>query len=442
MPDTDPNRSLFEEACEIFPGGVNTSLRYLDPPIIVTRARGAVLTDAAGRELVDYSGAAGPIILGHAYEPVNRRVSEILGRIDLVGTGTTDVEIALGRKIKELIPGAEKVLFCNSGSEATLQAIRVARAVTGRPKIVKFQGSYHGWHDYVCRNVASPPEKLGKLDPASAGVLPEALENTLVCRFNDLGDVERVLSRHRGEIAGMILEPVQHYSGCILPQDGFLQGLRSMTRDHGIVLIFDEIVTGFRHGLGGYQKLAGVTPDLTALGKAMANGFPIAALCGKAAVMDRFNTNPAGDVLFAGTYNAHPVGCAAALATIEILEREPVHEHLFRLGEKARKGLREICARLGIPAAVEGFGSIFLTYFMEGTPHHYEDVLRNDAERFVAYRRGLLERGIFKVPKNLRRSHLSFSHTDRHIDDLLNAAEDVLRRAAPSRSIARPSRVR
>jgi glutamate-1-semialdehyde 2,1-aminomutase len=309
-----------------------------------------------------------------------------------------------------------------------LHALRVARAFTGRKKILKFQGCYHGIHDTVLRNVLSPSDKVGKLDPGSAGILPEVLENTLVCAFNKLDEVEAALHAHRGEVAAIILEPIPHNAGCVLPRSGFLAGLKELCAAHGVVLVFDEVVTGFRHHLGGYQKICGVTPDLTTLGKAIANGFPLAAVCGRAEIMDHFNTRTGGDTFYAGTYNGHAAGCAAALATIEILEREPVHQHVFRLGEKLRQGLAEIHRRLGVQATVAGFGSVFLTYFMEGPIESYADLLRNDAERFIEYRRELIGRGIFKMPLNLKRNHVSYSHTDEHVDRTLEACEDVLKK--------------
>lgn len=423
----DHNHVLFSEASEVIPGGVNTSLRRIVPPLVFTRAQGAIITDAEGREYIDYHAAFGPMLLGHNFEAVNQRVRDAMQRLDLVGVGVTDLEIALARKICAHIPSAEKVLFCNSGSEATYQAIRLARAITGRKKIIKFQGCYHGWHDAVALNVISPAEKLGGRDPLSAGSLAEVVEATLVCRFNDLDDVERTIRENPGEIAALILEPIPHNIGCVLPKPGFLEGLRELTRQHGILLIFDEVVTGFRHDLGGYQKICGMIPDLTTLGKAMANGYPIAALCGRRDLMDHFNTHPEGNVFFAGTYNGHPIGCAAALATIEILETQPVHEHIFRLGERMRSGLREIVERLGVRATVAGFGSVFVLYFLEGPIASYDDLLRNDSRLFVAYRRKLIERGIFELPLNLKRNHISFSHTEAQIEQSLQVAEDVLR---------------
>lgn len=431
---TSKSERLYEQACQIMPGGVNSAIRNTLPHLVFKRATGAVLVDVDGNEYLDYQCAFGPPLLGHAHPAVNRRVAEALEVCLLPGVGTTELEIELARKIQQHIPSAQKVLLCNTGSEATYHAIRVARAFTGRKKIIKFQGCYHGFHDYVLRNVISPVEKVGKLDPGSAGILPEVLEHTLVCAFNNLNEVETTLAGHRGQVAAIILEPIPHNIGCVLPKPGFLEGLRELATAHGTVLIFDEVITGFRHHLGGYQAICGVTPDLTTLGKAMANGFPMAALCGKAEIMDRFSTRPGGDTFFAGTYNGNAVGCAAALATIEILEREPVHPHVFRLGDRLRKGLREIHERLGVRATVAGFGSVFLTYFLEGPIENYSDLLRNDAERFVEYRRRLIERGIFKMPMNLKRNHVSYAHTDVHVDRTLEAVEEVLKDMCGSRA--------
>jgi glutamate-1-semialdehyde 2,1-aminomutase len=213
-----------------------------------------------------------------------------------------------------------------------------------------------------------------------------------------------------------------------MPAPGFLEGLRDLARDQGALLIFDEVITGFRHSLGGYQKLCGVTPDLATFAKAMANGFPIAAVCGRGELMDRFNTNPGGDVFFAGTYNGHAVGCAASLATIEVMETENVHARLFELGERMRRGLAEIAARLKLKAIVAGFGSVYVLYFMEGPIRNYTDLMANDADRFIRYRRGLIERGVFEMPLNLKRACVGFSHTEADVDRILHTAEDVLKK--------------
>jgi len=433
------SQTRYRAACEVMPGGVNTSLRRCWPQLVLVRSKGAVITDADGNDYIDYHAAFGPIVLGHNHEAVNARVRSVMEEIDLTGTGTTELEIQLAEKICRHVPSAEKVLFSNSGSEATYAAVRLARAATGRKKLIKFQGCYHGGHDYLAMNVITPPERLGKRDPLSAGSLTEALEQTLVCSFNDLDDVEDTVREHRGEIAAIILEPIPHNIGCVLPEPGFLEGLREITRRLGIVLIFDEVITGFRHGLGGYQKVCGVTPDLTTLGKAMANGYPIAALCGKAELMDRFNTHPNGNVFFAGTFNGHPIGCAAALATIEVLERDGTYKHLFGLGDRIRKGLSDIVSRLSLKATVAGFGSVFLTYFQEGPIRNYEDLIRNDSAMFVNYRMNLIERGVFKLPMNLKRNNVSLSHTAEHIDRTLQISEDVLRTMAKRAAASEPA---
>ena len=427
MNDYLRSEERYRAACAVSPGGVHSSLRRLWPQLIFTSAQGATMTDADGNNYIDYQAAFGPIVLGHNHPTVNRHVREVMDQVDLVGVGTTEVEIRLAEKICHYVPSAEKVSFLNSGSEATYEAIRLARAVTGRKKIIKFQGCYHGWHDAVALNVITPAEKLGKRAPLSAGSLTEVLEHTLVCTFNSLESVEQAIAGSPDGIAAIILEPIPHNIGCVMPKAGFLEGLRELTRLKGIILIFDEVITGFRHGLGGYQKVCGVKPDLTTLGKAMANGYPIAAVCGKAELMDHFSTHPRGDVFLAGTYNGHPVSCAAALGTMEVLEQPGTYDHLFGLGEKMRAGLRGITDRLGIRATVAGFGSVFLTYFMEGPIENYTNLLQNDAETFIEYRRRLVERGIFKLPMNLKRNHISLSHTDAHVDRTLQGCEDVLR---------------
>jgi glutamate-1-semialdehyde 2,1-aminomutase len=273
---------------------------------------------------------------------------------------------------------------------------------------------------------------MGGHDPLSQGILPEVLEATIVCPFNDADAVERALDEH--DVAAIILEPIPHNIGCVLPKPGFLERLRELATKHGTVLVFDEVITGFRHGLGGYQEIAGVTPDLTTLGKAMANGWPVSALGGRADLMELFSTTPGRPAFFAGTFNGHPATTAAALATVDKLQREPVHEHVFALGERARAGLRALYERLGVPAVVAGFGSVFVTYFLEGPVESYDDLLRNDVDLFVGYRRELMREGIFELPLNLKRSHFSYAHTDDDVDRLLEATEAAVGRALEARS--------
>jgi glutamate-1-semialdehyde 2,1-aminomutase len=418
------SESIAAEAQHYIPGGVSSNNRLVEPNLVFTHAERQYLYDADGRRYVDYHAGFGPPILGHAHAEVNQRVTETLSRLDLIGVGPNELETQLAEKIVEHVPAAEKVMFCNSGSEATYFALRLARAVTGRRKIIKFQGCYHGWHDAVAMNVISPADKIGKKDLLSAGMTPEVVEDTLVLPFNDVEAVTEAIAAQGDTIAAVILEPIPHNIGCVMPHREFLESLRDLTRRHGIVLVFDEVITGFRHGLGGYQKVAGITPDLTTLGKAFANGYPLAALCGRAELME--HCAPGGDVFFAGTFNGHPVGVSAALATIEVLERPGSYEHLFGLGERMREGLRSIVARLGIEATVAGFGSVFVTYFMAPPVDTYTDLLRNDVPRFVAYRRGMIERGFYMLPVNLKRNHISLAHTRENIDETLGVAEDVL----------------
>ena len=415
------------------PGGYNSANRAIEPAIAIRRANGAYFEDLEGRQYLDYHAAFGPIVLGHCHPEITSAAAQALCDNDLYGVGVTEAEVQLARKLVQHLPSVEEVLLCNSGSEATYHAVRLARAATGRSKIVKFQGCYHGWHDAVLRNVLSRPERVGRRDPGSAGMVDDVVDRTLVCRFNDLADVERALAENPGEVAAIILEPIPHNVGCLMPEQAFLEGVRAACDRDGIVLIFDEVITGFRHGLGGYQAECRVTPDLTTLGKAMANGFPVAALGGKRWLMEHFNPRD-GDVFFAGTFNGHASSVAASLATIELMETGRVHERIFRLGERMRVGLTEIVNRLGIAATVAGFGSGYVLYFLEGPLRSYEDLLRNDAALFVRYRRELIARGVFELPVNLKRSHLSFSHTDADVDRTLEAAEDALRAALDVRA--------
>ena len=428
-PDTD----LAARAAAVIPGGVNSGQRRVPglEDLVVTATSGATFTDAEGRTYTDYHAAFGPPLLGHNDPDVDAAVAATARSVGLMGVGVTPVEIELAERLCELVPSVERVLLTETGSEATFHAIRVARAATGRRYVIKFQGCYHGWHDAVAMNVISLPENVGRHDPLSKGVLPEVTEATIVCRFNDADDVERALTEH--DVAAIILEPIPHNIGAVLPAEGFLERLRELATKHGTVLIFDEVITGFRHALGGYQSIAGVTPDLTTLGKAMGNGWPISALGGSAELMDMFSTTPGRPAFFAGTFNGHPPTAAAALATIEKLQREPVHEHVFRLGERTRAGLAALYARLGVTAVVSGYGSVFLTYFLDGPVRSYDDLLANDVDLFVGYRRELMKERIFELPLNLKRSHFSYAHTDADVDRLLEATEVAVTRFLETR---------
>jgi glutamate-1-semialdehyde 2,1-aminomutase len=265
-------------------------------------------------------------------------------------------------------------------------------------------------------------------------MLDAAVDATLVCRFNDLDDVEATLAANPEQVAAIIVEPVAHNSPGLVPKPGFLEGLRRLCDREGTLLIFDEVITGFRHHIGGYQAIAGVMPDLTTMGKAIANGLPLAAIAGRRELMERYTTHPAGDVHYGGTFNGNAVAVEAGIATIEQLEDGRVHEHLYALGERMRAGLREIAGRAGIPAVVGGFGSLFVLCFMEGPLETYDDVLRNDTDLFMRYRRELVARGVFEMPESLGRSHISASHTEDDIDRSLAAAEEALAAALRTRA--------
>jgi len=427
--DHSRSKALMEEARRYSPGGIHSSIRKMPLDTVFERAEGAYMWDVDGNRYVDYNAAFAAIILGHAYPRIDQAVTDAVQKLDLVSIGTTEHEIALNRKIVEHVPSAEMSLLCNTGSEATYHAIRLARAFTGRADLIKFQGCYHGWHDYLLMNVLSPAEKIGHKDPGSAGMLAEAVDHTTVLDFNDLEGVEAALRTRK--YAAVILEPIGHNMGCVLPTDRFAQGLRRICDETGTILIFDEIITGFRHSLGGYQETLGVTPDLTTLGKAISNGYPCAVVAGKRELMMQFAT-AGGPVYFAGTHNAHTMGTVAALATIAELEDGKVYKHLFELGDYLRDGLQEIASRLGTPMLAAGYGSIFVPYFMDpdlGPPQNYTDVvMRNNAEKDMAFRLAMIEQGIFMFPRPGRRNCLTAAHTRADLDLTLEIAQDVLQK--------------
>ena len=423
----EKSKSIYERATQVIPGGVNSATRRLSQPYSWAWAEGAYIRDVDGNTYLDYHAAFGPIVLGHNDPTVNAAVVEALNGPDMVGVGVTEREIELAEKVVQHVPSAEMALAFSSGSEATYMAVRLARGVTGRDKLIKFQGTFHGWHDYLLMNIISPPEKIGKKDPGSAGQLAEAVDNTIIVPFNDLEATERAILENPGQIAAIFMEAIPHNIGCVLPRQEFVEGLRRLCDQHGIVLAFDEVITGFRHGLGGYQSVLGVKPDICTFAKAIANGYPCAIIAGKRELMMQFNTAPGGKVFVGGTYNGHPVGTAAALATIAILEDGTVHERTFRLGDRMRTGLAEIAARYDIPMVSAGFGSVFTPYFMSGDIERYEDLLANDTARDVAFRQGMCERGIFMLPMPLKRNHVSAAHTDQDIDRTLETADAVLK---------------
>jgi len=420
-------RSMAARAAEIIPGGVNSATRAIGAPWVFRSAHGATVTDANGTDYIDYHAAFGAILLGHGDERVTTAVEDASRRLGLVGLGITELELQLAELIVAAIPSAEMTITTMSGSESVLQAVRLARGSTGRSRIVKFQGCFHGSFDAVARNVISAPARAYGWDPNSSGILEDALEHTLIAEFNDLDSVRELFARHGDEIAAVILEPVPHNVGALLPEQEFLEGLREITRQHGSLLIFDEVITGFRHALGGYQELCGVTPDLTTLGKAMGNGFAVAGMAGSREVMSNF-TPAGGSVMLAGTFNGNAASMAAAIATIGVLSDPEVdfYGHVRALGDRMRSGMRQITSDLDIPAVVTGLGSVFVTYFLEGEVRGYRDLMRNDDHAYAEFHRRMTGAGSLMYPMALKRNHISLAHTEADIDRTLESAASVL----------------
>ncbi|HVL57192.1 MAG TPA: aspartate aminotransferase family protein [Burkholderiaceae bacterium] len=424
-------QEIAERNARLIPGGTTSGARYLDPPVVFTAAQGARLRDADGRDYVDLHGAYGAIVLGHRDAAQQARIAQLTGELDLVGLGTTALEGDLAALLVEHVPCAEMVAFCSSGTEATLHALRLARAITKRRLLVKFQGTYHGWHDYVAMNFMTPRSGLGRKDPFSAGILPEALESTLILPFNDIDAFERTMRERGGEIAAVILEPIMHNVGTIEAEPEFLEQVRRLTRERGVVLVFDEVITGIRHALGGYQAICGVTPDLATFGKALGNGYPIAALAGRRELMQRLAPAASGgDVSLGGTFNGLPLSMAAGIAVFEALSAPDAHSRLRSLGERLARGLNDASQRAGAGMIATHYGSVVCVQFVPGRARRYEDLAANDNARDVAFRKGLLRRGFACSTTPLRRFHLTLAHDERAIDAAIGAAEEALREAA------------
>lgn len=418
---------LMERARKVIPGGVNSSVRKIEPCFGWKTAKGAYLWDMDGNKYVDLNAAWAACILGHRYDEVDNAVIDAIKDCDLIGLGTTEYEVKLAEKIVENFPCADRALFSTCGSEATYHAIRLARAATGRNKIIKFQGGYHGWHDFVLRNLYNKEELMYTRDLGSKGMLDSAVDETVICRFNDLEDVEAKIKAYPDQIAAIITEPVAHNLGCVQLQNEFLKGLRKLCDENGILLIFDEVITGLRVGMHGYQGICGVTPDLCTIGKAVGNTYPIAIVAGKAQYMDMFNTAPKGNVAYGGTFNGGPFVMAACLKTMEILERDKVHDYLFNLGDYLRSGMNKIFEEQGYEAEMTGYGSIAIPLFAKGPFTCQDDIMRSDMNKVVEFRKGLVKRGYYLVPGDVKRLCLMYSHTKEDIDGLFQAAEDTLK---------------
>ena len=426
--NTGYKQELIGRAMQVTPGGVHSAIRKLEPYTAWKTGKGAYLWDVEDRRYIDYNAAWGAVILGYSYPEVKKAVINTVENYDLYGGSTTELEVKFAEMVCKHVPSIDKCLICSSGSEATYHAIRVSRGYTGRQKIIKFQGGFHGWHDYVLMNNYSTADKMYKRNPGSKGMLEAAIDHTLICRFNDLENVQNTVKKNPDQIAAIIIEPIAHNLGAVVMEDEFLKGLRSLCDKNGIVLIYDEVITGFRVGMGGYQSICNVLPDLTTMGKAMGNGYPIAIVGGKREIMDRFNTNKTGDVVFQGTYNAHPSVLAAAIATMEALIKKNVHNYIFEMGTYFRNGLQGIFDRLGIEATMLGYGSIMVPLWTHGPFKNQDDLMRADAARSIAFRKAMIDRGYYMAPAEPKRLVISYSHTKDDLDETLQAAEDVLKK--------------
>jgi len=420
------------------PGGVVSLNRAAKPEIVFVRGQGSRVWDADGNEYMDYHAAFAPFILGHNDPDVNAAVRRVLDTgTTLMGSGTTELEGRLAELICKAVPSVKAVQLTNTGSEATFHAIRISRAHTGRDDVIVMQGGYNGWHNDVACNVMTPLDAMGpRVSPGeyrylgiSAGI-PEAHKRLVhVVNFNDLDSVEYVCRRHA--IACLILEPILQNVGIVKPREGFLAGLRKLADKYGFVLVFDEVKTGFRHALGGYQGLCGVMPDLCVFGKAIANGYPLGCIGGRKDLMDYFvHPEPAKRVLIAGTYNAFPVNVAAAIATIEKLMANDgaVYKHIYKLGERMENGLKQIFKERGITTAIARQGSAFVVYFMGREPRDWHDIAeKHDMKRDTDYRAALIQRGVYHFPLPTKQGSISFAHSEKDIDVTLEKTRDVVR---------------
>ena len=418
-------------------GGVMSLNRVIDPMRTFTRAKGAYIFDDQDKRYIDYHAAFSPYLLGHGDENVDDAVRNAIDRGEsLIGAGITPWESEVSELIVDCVPGLEQIQLTNTGTEAVMYALRLARAATGRDNVLIVQGGYNGGTDYVSFNLMDSkdvmqdhtPGTAYPLRPITAGI-PEVVQKTVrVVEFNDLSAVEMVLSN--SDVAAFILEPILQNVGIIKPEPGYLQGVRKLCDRYGTVLIFDEVKTGFRHGLGGYQNVAGVTPDLSIFGKAVANGYPMGVVGGKESVM-RYCTDSdvSRRVMVAGTYNGHPLVVAAAIATLgKLRNREAeIYGKLDTLGQQMESGLEQIFHSKNYPTTVVRQGSAFVVYFMDHAPVNWRDIaIHNDAAYDVGYRKSLIENGVFHFPVTTKQGSISFAHSEADIDQTLVITERVL----------------
>jgi len=425
MPPRTKSREIFRRAKQLIPGGVNSPARAFGgvggEPIVFRCAQGAYLYDVDGNRYVDYIGSWGPMILGHRHPRVLAAVGEALDRAMSFGA-PTEAENVLAELIIAAMPSIEMVRLVSSGTEATMSAIRLARGYTGRDVIVKFAGNYHGHVDSLLVAAGSSAATLAV--PDSPGVTGGTSRDTLVLRYNDTAGLQAAFAEHGQRIAGAILEPVVGNMGCVVPAPEFLQAARALTREHGSLLIFDEVMTGFRVAYGGAQSLFGITPDLTTLGKIVGGGMPLGAYGGKAEIMS--SVLPAGKVFQAGTLSGNPIATAAGIATLEVLRDQSPYGYLEQIGARLADGLSAAAAQAGIPHTLPRVGSMMTLFFNPDPVSDWDAAARSDRDRFAKYFWGLIDRGVYMPCSQFEALFVSAAHTEADIDATLDAAREVL----------------
>ncbi|MGH7354942.1 MAG: glutamate-1-semialdehyde 2,1-aminomutase [Candidatus Rokuibacteriota bacterium] len=419
------SRRLFTAAQRVIPGGVNSPVRAFrsvgGDPFFVARGEGARLWDVDGRSYVDFVGSWGPLILGHAPSGVVEAVAAAAARGTSYGAPTPG-EVELAELVAAAYPSMEMVRLVSSGTEAAMSALRVARGVTGRDVLVKFEGGYHGHADSLLVKAGSGGATFGV--PDSGGV-PRALAGlTLTVAFNDLDAVRDLFRRRGGDIAAVIVEPVAGNMGVVPPRPGFLEGLREETARHGALLIFDEVITGFRVAFGGAQARYGVRPDLTCLGKIIGGGLPVGAYGGGRRIME--HVSPLGDVYQAGTLSGNPLAVAAGLATLRALRDPGVYTRLEALGARLEQGMRRAADKHGVPVTVNRVGSMLTAFFTPGPVTDYASAKRSDTECYGRFFRGMLERGVYVAPSQFEAAFVSLAHTEADVDGAARAATEAL----------------
>ena len=422
---SDTNENLFDGACKVIPGGVNSPVRAFKSvggtPVFIDRAQGPFLYGADGKRYIDYVGSWGPMILGHADPDVVAAVQRAAENGLSYGAPTA-LETQLANLVCAAVPSMDQVRMVNSGTEATMSAIRLARGFTGRDTLIKFEGCYHGASDSLLVKAGSGALTLGI--PTSPGVPADAARHTLTLEYNNIEDVKQIFAEQGDRIAAVIVEPVTGNMNCIAPAPGFLEALRAACDQSGAVLIFDEVMTGFRVGLGGVQGLYGIQPDLTTLGKVLGGGLPVGAFGGKAEIMAELA--PLGPVYQAGTLSGNPLAMTAGIATLQKISKDGFFEELTEKTERLVKDLSEAAIQAGVPMATESVGGMFGLFFTEADKvTSFSEVMNCDTEKFSKFFHGMLQKGIYLAPSAFEAGFISITHTDREIDETISAAKEV-----------------